>query len=308
MLTLVDATRDARPGYRPFRLTLAATRALTPHFRLLTLTAEDLAAFGTEGLDQRIKLLVPFEDGSTTPLAADTWYQDWRALPDERRNPLRTLTVRAVRPSVNELDVVVAWHAGPGPLARWVQRARLGDDVVVVGPDRRSRDCGQGIDFRPGPAERVVLLGDETAAPAIVAICERLPAWRRATALVEVPDPEDVLPVEHGPHVDLTWLARSGGPVGSRLVPAVHRLLEGLGAELLPAPDRVPQHLPDVDVDTQLLWEVPQAAGSRLYVWLAAEAAVVRSLRRTLVAEHGVDRRSVAFMGYWRHGVAERSL
>ncbi len=32
---------------------------------------------------------------------------------------------------------------------------------------------------------------------------------------------------------------------------------------------------------------------------------IVRDLRRCLVAEHAVDRRSVAFMGYWRQGRAE---
>ena len=37
------------------------------------------------------------------------------------------------------------------------------------------------------------------------------------------------------------------------------------------------------------------------------EAAAVRAMRRHLVGERGIDRRSVAFMGYWRRGVAMRS-
>ena len=32
---------------------------------------------------------------------------------------------------------------------------------------------------------------------------------------------------------------------------------------------------------------------------------MIRTLRRHLVAECGLDRRSVAFMGYWRLGRAE---
>ncbi|MGV9980043.1 SIP domain-containing protein, partial [Micromonospora wenchangensis] len=39
-----------------------------------------------------------------------------------------------------------------------------------------------------------------------------------------------------------------------------------------------------------------------VYAWLAGEAGVIRALRRHLVAERGVDRRAVAFMGYWRLG------
>jgi carbon-monoxide dehydrogenase large subunit len=37
----------------------------------------------------------------------------------------------------------------------------------------------------------------------------------------------------------------------------------------------------------------------------AGEAGVIKTLRRTLVREHGMDRRSVAFMGYWRQGRSE---
>jgi NADPH-dependent ferric siderophore reductase len=70
--------------------------------------------------------------------------------------------------------------------------------------------------------------------------------------------------------------------------------------------------LSDVDVDSEILWEVPvDAAGhplvqdTVLYAWLAGEAGVIKTLRRYLVSEKGVDRTSVAFMGYWRHGRAE---
>jgi iron complex transport system ATP-binding protein len=44
------------------------------------------------------------------------------------------------------------------------------------------------------------------------------------------------------------------------------------------------------------------AAGVPAYVWLAGEAGVVTGLRRYLLREAGFDRRSVAFMGYWRQG------
>ena len=61
-----------------------------------------------------------------------------------------------------------------------------------------------------------------------------------------------------------------------------------------------------MDVDEDILWEVPTpAAPVPLYAWLAGEAGVIRTLRRHLVAERGLDRRAVAFMGYWRLGRAD---
>ena len=68
----------------------------------------------------------------------------------------------------------------------------------------------------------------------------------------------------------------------------------------------------EVDVDHDLLWDVPQgddprgaAVSSDLYAWFAGEAGAIKTLRRFLVSEVGIDRRQVAFMGYWRVGKSE---
>jgi NADPH-dependent ferric siderophore reductase len=67
---------------------------------------------------------------------------------------------------------------------------------------------------------------------------------------------------------------------------------------------QAPAALDDVDVDTGILWEIPDPSPttSGPYAWLAGEAGTVKGLRRHLVQEAGLDRGSVAFMGYWRHG------
>ena len=67
------------------------------------------------------------------------------------------------------------------------------------------------------------------------------------------------------------------------------------------------QHLEDVDVDRDLLWDSPAAGEGEFYAWIAGEAATIKTLRRHLVSDCGVDRRRVAFMGYWRLGQAERA-
>jgi NADPH-dependent ferric siderophore reductase len=62
----------------------------------------------------------------------------------------------------------------------------------------------------------------------------------------------------------------------------------------------------DIDVDRELLWDSPEDGDGEFYAWIAGEAATVKTLRRLLVTQHGVDRKRVAFMGYWRLGQAER--
>ncbi len=37
-----------------------------------------------------------------------------------------------------------------------------------------------------------------------------------------------------------------------------------------------------------------------MFAWLAGESGVVRALRRHLINERGVDKRSIEFTGYWR--------
>ncbi|WFR68758.1 SIP domain-containing protein [Curtobacterium flaccumfaciens] len=67
-----------------------------------------------------------------------------------------------------------------------------------------------------------------------------------------------------------------------------------------------PAEFADVDVDEQVLWDIPDAEETRpVYAWIAGEAGCVKELRRHLVRGVGLDRKQVAFMGYWRHGKAE---
>jgi NADPH-dependent ferric siderophore reductase len=121
---------------------------------------------------------------------------------------------------------------------------------------------------------------------------------RAVTALLEVPEAGDAMDVALPAGATLRWLPRDGAVRGSRLVPAVHAALCELGIASTPA-------APPEEVGDELLWEVPDTdAASGCYAWLAGEAGVVKTLRRRLVGDLGVPRGSVAFMGYWRQGVA----
>ncbi|UFU04496.1 siderophore-interacting protein [Ruania suaedae] len=318
-----DVRKDDRPAYRPYAVSVRALRRLTPHFVRVTFTGPQLQWFGTDGDDQRIKLLFPCADGTLDDIGADdeatclsgSWYERWRGLPVESRGAIRTYTVRAVRPDQAEVDVDMVAHGETGPASRWVGQARVGDRLVISGPDVRSAGSAGGRDWAPGDAREVLLAGDETAAPAICAILERLPPGRRATAFIEVPAAGDQLPLELPAGVSIRWLAREGRPHGALLLPAVTSWARRHGD--LIGPGNGGAELEEVDIDSTILWDTPvlrqapdtcgrgERCGGAFYAWFAGEAGVIRALRRTMVSEIGLCRRRVAFMGYWRDGRAE---
>ncbi|QAY74501.1 siderophore-interacting protein [Agromyces protaetiae] len=323
----LEARPRPRPAYRGFQAAVARVERLSPHFVRVTFTGDDLDEFGTAGLDQRVKLVLPHpEDGFASFPTGDDWYREWRALPAARRNVFRTYTVRAVRPSLREVDVDFALHGDLGPASAWAERATPGDEIVIIGPDERSEGRALGIDFRPGRVDSLLLAGDETAAPAICAILEQLPADASGAALIEIPTSADELPVTAPAGVEVRWLARSGGDAvgaGETAVPADHgdRLVAAVRDHVARRAIAPATHSAD-DADRALaeaerakaerdndipLWDVPsgRSLDGGVYAWLAGEASVITALRRFLVRDAGLDRRQVAFMGYWRRGRAE---
>lgn len=294
---------------------VASVERLSPSFTRVELASPAFAELGLpdRSYDQRFKVLFPADSGRLPAVAdvGDDWYAAWLALPEDERGHLRTYTARAVRGSGAATRLVVDFvvHEGAtGPAGRWAERARPGDRIVVLAP-RRGHDFG-GIEFVPGDAERVLLVGDETAVPAIASILEHLDVEAQGAVFLEVPVAADRLTLRAPEGVEITWLPRSGAPRGAALHAAVVNHFGASATVSLEDPVGV-----DLDV-----WETPMYSSSgaalagtgegvhrELYAWIAGEAKVVTALRRALVDEVGLDRSQVAFMGYWRDGVAMRS-
>ena len=294
----------------------------SPTFVRVELGGPDLADFGVDGprYDQRIKLILPdpVTGGMTSTEGADeSWWTTWLERPATERGHMRTYTIRDVRGTGEATTLVVdmVLHlegdlVGPG--STWASKAAPGDRIVVLAP-RRGFPYG-GIEFTPAPGADLLLVGDETAVPAICTVLEQLPDDASGTAFLEVPVAADVQDVRGPVGVDVVWLAREGDPLGVGLHDAVVAHLGPLSISLAGAPLEV---APDeVDPD---LWETPfySSSGEEVvddvsgaegtYAWIAGESSVVTGLRRHLVKELGFDRRQVAFMGYWRRGVAMKS-
>lgn len=292
---------------------------LSPAFMRVELGGPALADFGVDGrlFDQRIKLIFPGASGTLPSFAGadESWYASWLALPLDERGHMRTYTARDVRGFGEDTRLVVDFvlhheNGASGPASSWAASANPGDRVVLIGP-QRGKPFG-GIEFAPGAARRLLLAGDETAVPAICRILADLDADALGTAFLEVPGVADVLDVSAPPGVDVVWLPREGVAHGARQVAAIRRHL-GLPVD--------GAFVPDAAVVDEV-WETPTYSSSGeeivppagnssnlpdLYAWLAGESTVVTTLRRCLVRELGLERRQVAFMGYWRRGVAMRS-
>ncbi|MFD4960818.1 siderophore-interacting protein [Microbacterium sp. NPDC058389] len=301
---------DERPTSRFFRARVTAITDVTPSFRRFTFGGDDLADYGDPGLDQRIKIVFPTRTlGLDAMPVDDDWYTRWRELPAEQRLPFRTYTTRYVRNHVGEVDVDMVSHDVIGPASDWIDRAAVGDEVLIYAPTTRHRGVSFGIDFvPPAQVEAILLAGDETATPAIAAILEQLPRDARGVVAVELPHPDDAAYLPRHPGFAYRIGTRTGEDRHAHLMTAV----ADAAAELAPA--GAGADVEEVDIDTDILWEVPRTAkggaalkSARLYAWLAGEAGAIKALRRHLVSERGVDRRAVAFMGYWRLGRAENT-
>src|SRR5699024_8713857 len=205
-----------------------------------------------------------------------------------------------------------------GPAAAWAAEAQVGQELWLVAP--RQGQEASGIEFAPGGADEVVLLGDDTAAPAIARMLEDLRlvgTTARISAYIEVPNAEDELDIQSPDGAEVHWLIRGDAAMGEQLSaklgwhvqeedPAPGASDEGLLWET-PVRSASGEEMPTPEVSASVediaTPEEPQAG---IYYWIAGESGVIKQLRRFLVRDVGVDRTQVAFMGYWRLGVAMR--
>jgi NADPH-dependent ferric siderophore reductase len=296
------------------RVSVRSVERLSPSFARIELAGDDLADFGNDGptLDQRIKLLFPATPGELPELTAEDWYAEWLALPEDERPRMRTYTIRSIEGEGIEKRLYVDFVLHPGahgPGSDWAGAAKPGDEILVAGP-KLGEPYG-GIEWLPGDATRLLLVGDETAVPAIASILESLPADATGSALLEVPVADDVQEVSAPEGLQVSWLPREGSPVGGPALAAVGGLL---GFEA------TPEDVTSVEVEDPDLWETPDYSSSGeevagpdngagngedgRYAWIAGESRMVTALRRHLVNELEMPRKQVAFMGYWREGVS----
>ncbi|MBA8824614.1 NADPH-dependent ferric siderophore reductase [Saccharopolyspora lacisalsi] len=252
-------------------------RRLSPHLVRITFGGPELAGMASGGLDQRIKVLLPLAEQEAPCLPEeDRTFRGVRELPEERRPLARTYTIRAHRPARAEFDVDFVLHGATGPASAFAERARPGDQVGIVGPNAEYDHAERfsGVEYRMDLlGGHALIVGDETALPAIGSILETLPAGTRATTFVELPEAADIPSLDVAADVRFRWLPR-----GEFAAARGDSVLE--------------------EIRSQAWFD----AG--LYAWVCGEASMVKAVRRQLL-DSGLDAARVTFMGYWREGGAE---
>jgi NADPH-dependent ferric siderophore reductase len=213
----------------------------------------------TDLTDQYVNaLFVP--DGA--PYAVPFDVDEARTAPAHLRPAGRRYTVRSWDPASRELSIDFVAHGDHGHAGRWAQRAQPGDRLQIVGPSGG---------YAPDPtADWHLLVGDESALPAISAALERLPAGRPALVVVVVDGPDDELVLDSPGEVDLTWLHR--------------------GAEA-DSTDRL--------VATVAALTFPPGRGQ---VFVHGEAGETRAVRRHLLGDRGLPKEGASISPYWRRG------
>lgn len=260
------------------RLEVLRTERLSPHWIRITLGAGEIDRFAPLGFDQWFRLFLPHSgEGGDEALARIPakankifGYLKYLRIPDGVRPVMRNYTVRAFRaagPSGGaEIDVDFVLHgSGPtaGPASRWAEAAAPGESVVVI---------DEGLGFNPANGvEKVLLVADETGAPAVAGICASVPPSATGLAIIEAPSADDILPFDAPAGIEVRWLVRDASAKPGSLALAA---LEELAA---PASDT--------------------------HAFIVGEQSLPTAARRHLVAQ-GLGKDRISFVGYWRVGAA----
>ncbi|WP_103507372.1 siderophore-interacting protein [Streptomyces sp. SM13] len=246
------------------RVTVRRVEEVTPRMRRVVLGGEDLAAFTRDGIDHPGFAAPGFDDHIKLILAADGNVR--AALPAQLPHGIewtpaehrvtRDYTPRRVDLRTGELHLDFVVH-GEGLAEAWSASAREGDELWFVGPKSSLR--------LPERLDWILLIGDETALPAIGRFLDERPLDATAHVLVTVSDDSarQELALRDGDTV--TWVrAEPGDSVA--LETAVRAL------------------------------PVPAGEG---YAWAAAESRALLPVRRYLQRERKLAKDRVNITGYW---------
>ncbi|MEV0408406.1 siderophore-interacting protein [Actinoallomurus sp. NPDC050550] len=250
-----------RPAGRGRRLNHGRVRRvewISPHMIRVVIGGDGLAGFPAGSYtDHYVKILFPVP-GVTYPEPLDMEAVR-RDLPRDQWPRIRTYTVRSWDPEAVELTIDFVHHGDRGLAGPWAAQAKPGDEVLFQGP---------GGAYAPSEkADWHLLVGDESALPAIAASLERIPQGVPTRVFVEVAGKEDELPLDTPGDARIVWLHRGDGQIGDALVSAVQDL------------------------------EFPPG---EIHAFVHGEANFVKRLRRHLRVDRGLPLEQLSISGYWR--------
>ena len=190
------------------------------------------------------------------------WFSDPAVIarePRTGRTDKRSFTPRFIDPLRGTMTIDFVLH-GSGPASTWAADAESGDKIWA-GPVKGGFAAPESLRF-------LVLIGDDTAMPAIGTILEAIAPDVGTCVIVEVVDDQDERQLSTQRTVDPIWLHRGDDP------------------------GRTGQATLNLEREIQ----VPDDA----FWWIAGEREAIRAIRDVLVEERGIDRQHYSLNAYWR--------
>lgn len=216
-------------------VTVARIDRVSPGFASITFQGEALADFTSLSFDDHVKFM--FNDANGEQVRRD-------------------YTPRRVDTGAREIDIEFALH-GHGGAAEWARIATIGQRATIGGP--------RGSMILPLAMDWHLLIGDDSALPAVTRRLEELPAGARVVAVLLVDEADR-----------RTFVTRADARI----------------------------HWVDSDdALLQVLKELPLQPGAGL-AWGGGEAALMARVRQVLV-ETGMPRQAAKVSAYWKRGVAD---
>lgn len=224
-----------KPAPLPRSATVVDRQQLAPNMVRLHLHTDDLSGVELPFTDHYVKLVLPTADEPVR----------------------RAYTIRNFDRGTGVMTLDFVTHDGEGVGGPWAATVQPGERVTFLGPGGA---WGPTVDY-----DYFMLVGDESAAPAIAATIEALPDGIGATVFLEVANEQHQFEMPQRDDVHLAWVLRGDAPSGERLAQAVRYA------------------------------NVPEG---RVGWFVHGVAEMVRDLRHLLFLERRVPREDVSISGY----------
>lgn len=157
-----------------------------------------------------------------------------------------------------ELILEFALH-GEGAATEWAEQVAPGQQLSIGGP--------RGSLVIPADYDWQLLIGDETALPAIARRLEEMPSGANVFTFIQLNDAADKRKLQTKANLVETWRASS--------------------------PDALAEAIRD--------FKTPAGEG---FAWAAGEAKAISAVRAVLVATHGLDKDHIRAAAYWKRGTS----
>ena len=242
------------------------TSRITPTMVRVVLGEGDLDRFTmVEATDAYVNLAFPPEGAPYDAVFEPAQVRE--EFPQETWPARRRYTVRAWDAALRRLTIDFVVHGDIGVAGAWAVKAQAGDVLVFEGPSGG---------YVPEPeAQWVLMVGDESALPAIAASLEAVPPGMTTVVRLLCDGPGHEVDLACSGDLDLAWVHRHGDERDESLLAEAVR-------DLTFPPGRV-------------------------HAFVHGEANEIREIRRHLLADRGLTRQDMSCSPYWRRDMTDEA-